>query len=1214
MGRSSLTVLLLFAILSLQGQGYKWIHKIGGIGNDYSNGIAVDAGQNLVEIVNFSSNAILTTTSSFASRGQEDFLVVKRSSIGVSQWVKHIGSPGQTLAQSVAVDLQQNVYVTGTFSDSLYYGNQLIATTGSSLHSSFVIKLDVDGTFLWVSKIVSSISVNAKTITAGASGEVLISGNFEGVVKFGEGLSLLSSGGHDIFLLKLDDITGKPTLFRQIGGVDEDFTSQHVRDGQGNIFLTGDFRQTIDFDPSDGVKEATSNGLTDIFLLKLTVIGNYIWHKTYGGTGTDYGQSIYVDATNNILLTGRFSSTVNFGITGSNLISNGGTDIFLLKLDATGNTIWGNSYGSTENDQGNKVITNPNGIIYLAGIYRDIVDFNPDFQLNNSSLSNGGTDCFIAIYNQDGTYNQHFTLGGLANDQINDIVRLSNGEVVTSGGFGAVVDFDPTSSTLNTISVGALDAFLWNLSVCVNPYLKKISAVKTELCSGESVFIRIDEGFLNDAVQWSFQRNDCESITFASGNFLNIPVLENTTFYIKGWGNCVVNDPCQKIDIKVFKDSLRYVAHKLCTGDTLHIGNKKYTEPGVYIDSLVSISGCDSILVSEVTTFPKYFNIKSNTICEGDTVKVGNNLYTNAGTFTNVFTTHNGCDSTIITNVTVLPVSLTNVDTTICRGDSLKVGDLVYKTAGTFVQKVVAANGCNNIIVATIKVNETKFTNIREICFGDSISVGTKHYRAAGVYLDTLQSSNGCDSTLTTILNVLPISQSNRTISLCKGDSIRIGNSVYKTAGNYLDVLKNKFGCDSTIFSAITIRPKPEPVTFFKRICEGDSVRVGTHIYRASGQYRDTVPSANGCDSIVNTNLIVDIKSHFLVRNICAGDSVLVGTSVYKQSGIYTIPLKNILGCDSIVNLNLTSNPIKFSNITYRICPKDTVRVGIKKYISAGIYRDTLKTSAGCDSIIVSNISFNHVSRNFNLQICSGTSIFFNNKTYSQAGFFPDTLKKSDGCDSIINVSVNVNPVYNRDVIFEICKGQSVKVGNSTYFNPGKYIEQLQTKVGCDSIISFEIKVINFIPLINVTKDTLRTVSIQGATYQWYECRNGETIPFLGADKTEFPLFKSGKYALSITFKGCTYISDCIDFVLTDTKDIDGNLWKIYPNPVRDILTVISPYDGEAVIKDASGKTMLRQYLNIGINEIQSSILPDGIYIFEIIGDNKIHSQKIIKI
>jgi hypothetical protein len=1208
----SFSYLFLVAFV-VQAQELKWIYKIGGTTAEYGTGVVVDRDQNIYDITNFMGTVSVAPMVTYTSKGEEDVLIRKSTSLGILQWFRQLSSKFQVLANDIAVDNQNNIYVTGTFQDSLYLGNDFLMDSPNLQTFSFLIKLNPSGNLLWARKYTSTLSVTARSLTVNNPEDLILSGNFEGNAFFGSGFPGFSSGANDVFVLKINGLTGNPTFIRRIGGVDHDYALNHAVDAQGNIYLTGDFRAEMDVDPSPTVVNVTPVGLTDIFLVKLSPSGNYVWNKTYGSIGVDYGQAVSVDIENNVILTGRFSENISFGSVSNARTSRGGTDIFLMKLNPSGNTIWVNTYGDMQNDFGMHVMTNKNGIIYFGGTFRGRVDFDPS-NFSTNTDANGGSDIILALYNQDGTYNDHFTLGGIANEQLGGIALKSNGEMISTGGFGAIADFDPSSNQVNIFSNGGLDAFLWNTFVCVNPYLKTLRVEKSILCPGEKVLIQVEEGYLNDATQWSWQRNSCNSITFASGDFLNVDVKVNTTFFAKGFGGCVLNDQCKSVDIKVFKDSLIYQNIDLCQGDTLRVGNSRYTSNGAYVDTLSSVSGCDSVVFSEVTVLPSYRITQNVSICNGDTVKVGNFRYTLAGTYVSPLATKQGCDSIVTTILTVLPSLVESAEGIICKGDSILFNNIKYKDAGVYIQSSTGANGCKDLLVITIKVLETNFNRKVNICSGDSLRVGNSIYKTPGTYTDRLISTKGCDSIITTELSVLNTSSFVQELNLCRGDSIRIGKNVYKNAGFYTDTLVNKVGCDSILLTRIRLLNVPAPKLQNLTICEGDSLKVGAKYYKLAGTYKDTLQSANGCDSILTTVLSLYKKVHTIDRTICDGEQVKIGTQTFTKTGIFSILLKNIVGCDSVVQLVLTVNPTKSTNQKFKICSGESIKVGNNFYGKAGTYRDTLLTKLGCDSIITTTIEINNSIKNLKYDLCQGESVTINNKKYSLTGIFRDTIRKPDGCDSILIINLTVNPKYVINTVFEICKGGSVKVGNSTYFNAGKYTEFLVSSKGCDSLINFEVQIINFVPIFSVSRDTLKTFKVEGAQYQWYICQGTERIAIFGATKSEFAPMSSGRYSIGITFKGCTYFSDCMSVTLSSTNESSDQNIEIFPNPVVDYLQVLSIDIGQIRIMSVAGNILMTNDLVSGNQNIDVSRLPSGTYFAVIQTHNLIFRKTFIKI
>ncbi|MDA0682197.1 MAG: FG-GAP repeat protein, partial [Bacteroidetes bacterium] len=151
---------------------------------------------------------------------------------------------------------------------------------------------------------------------------------------------------------------------------------------------------------------------------------------------------------------------------------------------------------------------------------------------------------------------------------------------------------------------------------------------------------------------------------------------------------------------------------------------------------------------------------------------------------------------------------------------------------------------------------------------------------------------------------VFPVVIWQQPFSICDGESIIVGSSIYNTPGVYTDTLSTSNGCDSIVHTNISIIPHVIWTQAFS-ICDGDSVTVGSSIYNTTGNYTDTLTTSNGCDSVVTTNLTIE-------QNTTSYDTLSVTASIVwnglplSVSGDYSVTLTNSAGCDSIANLNLT--------------------------------------------------------------------------------------------------------------------------------------------------------------------------------------------------------------------------------------------------------------------------------------------------------------------
>lgn len=151
----------------------------------------------------------------------------------------------------------------------------------------------------------------------------------------------------------------------------------------------------------------------------------------------------------------------------------------------------------------------------------------------------------------------------------------------------------------------------------------------------------------------------------------------------------------------------------------------------------------------------------------------------------------------------------------------------------------------------------------------------------------------------------------------------------------------------------VTIYEVPEPVALTDSICIGDTYSIGDSTFTLSGNYPVVLQTANGCDSLVNLELVVlDIPIVELDSVICEGDLVMIGSSTYDSDGMYADTLQTNFGCDSIVRLNLSVLVPVDTAFTAYICEGETYTLGTSDYQQAGNYVDTLISSQGCDSII----------------------------------------------------------------------------------------------------------------------------------------------------------------------------------------------------------------------------------------------------------------------
>ena len=279
---------------------------------------------------------------------------------------------------------------------------------------------------------------------------------------------MTSEGESDIFILKLD-ANGQFLWAKGIGGSSFDYANDIKVDANGDLFITGVFKNTVDFDPGSSTHNLTSNGQYDAFVLKMDNNGNHIWSVSYGGGGYDYGNEIDVDSFGNIWVIGSFRNTVDFnpGSATSDKTSVGGEDIYVLKLNFLGNFLSVQTMGGTDNDNPLSLAIDAFGFLFVTGTFEGTADFNPGNTTTNLS-SSGSTDIFLVKLNFSGGLLFAKSFGGTGDDGATDVKIDANGNLLMTGYFSETVDFDPSNNgTTNLSSLGFEDAFTLKLNITV---------------------------------------------------------------------------------------------------------------------------------------------------------------------------------------------------------------------------------------------------------------------------------------------------------------------------------------------------------------------------------------------------------------------------------------------------------------------------------------------------------------------------------------------------------------------------------------------------------------------------------------------------------------------------------------------------------------------------------------------------------------------------
>ena len=390
----------------------------------------------------------------------------------------------------------------------------------------------------------------------------------------------------------------------------------------------------------------------------------------------------------------------------------------------------------------------------------------------------------------------------------------------------------------------------------------------------------------------------------------------------------------------------------------------------------------------------------------------------------------------------------------ICNLDSVFLSGGYQTLSGSYIDTLPSINGCDSIVETILQVDSILFgEETLEVCFGDSVEINGVYYNSSVQISDTITSIAGCDSIHTVNVNVRPPVFLQDTITICENDSVWLGNSYQTTTGIYIDSLTALSGCDSIIQTSLIVTPK---VTQFNTltICNNDSAYLANAYQTQSGYYNDTLVSNSGCDSIVTTYLEVTPISYFIdTLTICTNDSAYLEGAYQNTNGVYVDTTTAVTGCDSLIITYLFTDTVLYGNTSVSVCSGDSLFVGGSYQFISGTYYDTLTSSAGCDSILQTNLTIDLLNYNVDvLTICNLDSAYLQGQYQTTPGSYFDTLVSSKGCDSIVETQLFMDSIlYGFDSV-SVCFGDSALISGQYYDSSGYYYDTTTSNAGCDSI------------------------------------------------------------------------------------------------------------------------------------------------------------------
>ncbi|MBL0019526.1 MAG: hypothetical protein IPP17_24610 [Bacteroidetes bacterium] len=319
-----------------------WAKRIGGTLHDRAINIKYDPAGFIYLVGEFSGTVDFnpgTGVFNKTAAGNTDIFILKLDLLGNFDWAVALGSTGADNCWSLDIDASGAIYAVGFFSGTIDFdpgpGTFLLSSGGG-----YVVKLDSSGSFVWAGDVGNAASTD---IEVDGNGNMYVTGIFNQTADPDPGpstFSLTSNGQYDFYVEKLDSV-GNFCWAVGFGGSLFDISESMARDGAGNLYITGYFQQTVDFDPGIGTYAVTGPGYHDAFVLKLSPAGGFVWAKTWGSAAGEIGIDLELDSNSNVYVAGYFEDTLDFdpGAGIFSLPAAGIADAFIQKLDSAGNFI-----------------------------------------------------------------------------------------------------------------------------------------------------------------------------------------------------------------------------------------------------------------------------------------------------------------------------------------------------------------------------------------------------------------------------------------------------------------------------------------------------------------------------------------------------------------------------------------------------------------------------------------------------------------------------------------------------------------------------------------------------------------------------------------------------------------------------------------------------------------------------------------------------------
>ena len=637
---------------SLKFDWVKTMPVVSNYGNLLIRATDTDSNGNIYSVLRFNGTIDInpqqgTSPHSTISTLDNDLIIQKIDSSGTLIWAKQIGnlSTHRLYAMDIKLDGFGNTYVLGQYNDTVDFdpgsGTFILDSIGGT-KDIFILKLDNNGDFVWAKSLIGPGIDRGSALDIDEANNIYISGSFQDSLDFDPGVDTLykqANGSRDFFILKLNS-DGSFNWVNTYGGPFSDFCYDIKVDNQANIILTGTYRNQTFFDPNDTLQLLTGTQYHNLFILKLDSTGSFIWVKGTPPSNNIIGGSISLDSYGNIYISGTFDEHANFdtatssSLYTSNRMAIDKHDAYLLKLNSNGEYIWVKGFQGNDVSFISDILFGSNNKLILLVDFTHSVDVDPS--ANNYIITgNGHHNMIVQQLDSAGNFIWASSYISTISCFGKPILLSQNEDLFIGGYFQGSIDFDENTNATTQTSLNGISSFFLKLKPCLHPSMATTLTVTA-----------------------------CNSYTWTNG----ITYTSSTNQIRHVFSNVSGCDSLVTLGLTILKPGVSYGTVVTCDSITWIDGNTYYQSndsAAIITIANASSNGCDSLVILNLINQSNGSTFNEDA-CNEYTWLNGVTYFSITNTPEMIYTNVNGCDSVVRLNLRLFPY-----DTTIIQTDAM---------------------------------------------------------------------------------------------------------------------------------------------------------------------------------------------------------------------------------------------------------------------------------------------------------------------------------------------------------------------------------------------------------------------------------------------------------------------------------------------------------------------------------------------------------------